>query len=451
MAVSSPSFAAAEGKGTGATAIAVSGRVLSLSVPLRFMLTGLVSLLAATLFCAVRPEILATYHYNQHVLAVTHLITLGWICSVIMGAMYQLVPVALETQLHHELMARWHFGLHVIGSFGMVWMFWKWNPIGVAGFGLLVGIGILLFVYNLTRTLRRAPHWNVVATGIASALAWLSLTMVAGLWAAAAKSWTFSPFDPIAQMHAHAHLGGVGFFLLTLVGVSYKLVPMFVLSEIQNVRRARWSLRLINTGLIGLILTMLVRSSGEAAMASIVIVGVILYALEMCAILRARKRRFLDWGLRYFLTGLALLLPLCALAVVLCWPSLPVTVFTTQLENVYGFVALMGLITLALMGMLYKILPFLVWYARYSREIGRRKVPALADLYSARLQIAGYPLFILGLAVVSAATMLGHAGGIRVGALFLMASQAVFFINTVKMLLHLRASPGSASSFPTTS
>ena len=71
-----------------------------------------------------------------------------------------------------------------------------------------------------------------------------------------------------------------------------------------------------------------------------------------------------------------------ATAVVLAWPHLPLTMLTAQLENVYGFLAFIGVVTFAILWMLYKVVPFLVWYASYSKAIGRSKVPSLADLYS---------------------------------------------------------------------
>src|SRR5690606_21912793 len=122
-----------------------------------------------------------------------------------------------------------------------------------------------------------------------------------------------------------------------------------------------------------------------------------------------RKRRTLDWGIRGFVTALLLLVPLVLLALPLSWAGLPLTPFTGQLETVYGFLALLGVVTLAIIGMLYKIVPFLVWFAAYGKQIGRRKVPALADPYSPRLQVVGYAMFLPGLAVISVATAMGHA------------------------------------------
>ena len=142
----------------------------SVAIPLRFVVTGMLSLFVGVIWLVFRPDILATYHYNQYVIAVTHLFVLGWISSVIMGAMYQLVPVALETRLHSERLARWHYVLHVIGFAGMVAMFWIWDMKQVGHFGSIFGAGVVIFAYNLVRTLLRIPRWNVIAFGIASAL-----------------------------------------------------------------------------------------------------------------------------------------------------------------------------------------------------------------------------------------------------------------------------------------
>src|SRR3974390_1850222 len=104
-----------------------------------------------------------------------------------MGAMYQLVPVALETKLYSERLAKWQFAFHLVGFVGMVWMFETWNMKQVGHFGSVLAVGVGLFMYNLARTLLRVQKWNVVATAIASSLAWLSITVLAGLSIAAGK------------------------------------------------------------------------------------------------------------------------------------------------------------------------------------------------------------------------------------------------------------------------
>jgi cbb3-type cytochrome oxidase subunit 1 len=440
----------------------VNAPVTSITLPLRFVVAGLLALVTGIVALVLRPELLSTYHYNQYVIAATHLFVLGWLCSIVMGAMYQLVPVALETRLYSERLAAWQFVFHVVGFTGMVWMFWTWNLKQVGHFGSILAVGVVLFVYNLVRTLARVPRWNVVATGVASALTWLSLTVLAGLAIAAGKcsyesaavlapasaagpflrglrsvAAFVSRFDALNAMHAHAHLGVVGIFLMMIVGVSYKLVPMFTLSEVQSRRRAALSVLLLNGGLAGSFITILLHSRFKLLCALVIVAGLALYGLEIIAILRARKRRTLDWGLKYFLTAIALLAPLSGLGLVLAWPGLPLTALTGQLENAYGFLALIGVVSFAIIGMLYKIVPFLAWYAAYSKRIGLSPVPSLAELYSSSLQVAGYWTYVAGLAVTTAGIILGSANGVHYGCVLLALSLLVLVVNLAKILSHL--------------
>ncbi|HWX22543.1 MAG TPA: cbb3-type cytochrome c oxidase subunit I [Candidatus Binatia bacterium] len=434
----------------------------SITLPLAFILTGLLALCSGTGWLVLQPKLLASYHYNQYVIAVTHLFVLGWICSVVMGATYQLVPVALETRLYSERLARWHFVFHLVGFVGMVWMFRVWNMKQVGHFGSALALGVGLFIYNIARTLRRVPKWNVTATAVAAALFWLAFTVTAGLSIAIAKCnydssdglaatpgvWTLPGslraiagfvlrFDALSAMHAHAHLGAVGFFTMLLVGVSYKLIPMFALSEIQSQRRAASSVVLLNFGLAGSFVAILRHSPWKLAFAFLGLGALAIYGWELAAILRARKRHALDWGIKYFLTAVVLLFPLSALAVVLSWPGLPFNVFTGQLENVYGFAGLVGVVSFAILGMLYKIIPFLVWFRAYSRQIGRTQVPALADLYSARVQAVGYWAFLAGLAVTCGAAAFSSEVGVRCGCGLVALGVGTLALNVGKILTHL--------------
>lgn len=438
-----------------------TGNAPDMNLPLQFLLTGILALFAAVGWLIVRPDILATYHYNQYVIALTHLVVLGWICTVVMGAMYQLVPVALETRLHSERLAKWQFVFQVVGVTGMVWMFWVWNLKQVGHFGSVLALGVVLFVYNLVRTLLKVPRWTLVATAVTAALFWFSLTIVVGLSIATAKctydsAEQLSPtsvlgamihglrsvagfmarFDQISAMHAHAHLGGVGFFVMMIVGVSYKLIPMFTLSEVQSHRRAAASIALLNVGLAGSFMTILLRSPWKLAFTLLMVAGLAVYGWELRAMLRARKRRSLDWGLKYFLTAVSLLAPLAILALALSWPGLRLTAFTGQLENLYGFLGLVGVISFAILGMLYKILPFLVWFGSYGKEIGRSQVPALAVMYSEKWQIAGYWMFLSGLMTTSVATVAANPLGVRAGCVLLALSLATFAVNVGKILSH---------------
>ena len=408
----------------------------SVRLPLCFVLAGVLSLFVCAGAFLAEPDLLAQYHYTPHTLAIRHLFVLGFIGSVVMGAMYQLVPVTLETRLFSEGLVKWQFAAHVTGFAGMVWAFWNFNMALVGAFGSLLTLGVGMFVFNLARTLAKVKGWNPIKYGLASALFWLASTVSAGLFLAASKSWSLTSFQPLAAMHAHAHLGAVGVFVMMIVTVSFKLVPMFTLSELQNERRAWWSIALLDLGLAAAFAAILVQSLFKPVAALVIIAGLVVYGLEILAILGARNRRALDWGMRYFLTALAMLVPLSILALALSWSRLPMNALALQLESVYGLLALVGVVGMGVLGMLYKIVPFLVWFHAYSPHIGRARIPALAGMYSVPAQIAGYWSFLAGLAVLCVATALSNATAIRLGAVLLDSSMALFAFNLTRMLSH---------------
>jgi hypothetical protein len=465
---SSPSFVglnkpvASQRPAAGSGAGPVFPQAPDVTLPLRFLVSGILSLFVGLIILALRPDFITGYHYHQHIVAVTHLLLLGFGLTVVMGATYQLVPVILETPLHSERLARWHFPIHLISVAGMVWMFWVWDMKQLGHFGSGLALGIGFYIYNITRTLLRADRWTVVAAGVASSLLWLALVATAGLAIAAGKCTyemvdrpdlpallTFplaglkalasltSRFEAIALMHAHAHLGILGVFVILTVGVAYKLVPMFLISDVQNQRRAWTSLLLLNLGLAISFLTIATQSRGKPLGALIIAAGLALFARELMAIVAARRRRVIDWGLTAFLMAQAVLLPVTALGAILSWPGLPLTEGVGRLENAYGFLAILGVLAFAIIGMMQKILPFLVWFAAYSKEVGRSRTPALTDMYSTRLQSAITWAWVAGLTLATTGILANSTLLARLGIIALVASMGAFFVNAVLILRHL--------------
>ncbi len=437
-------------------------RFPDVTLPLRFLLAGVVALGAGIGTLIGRPELLTTYHYHPHTIAITHLFLLGFLLSVVFGATYQLVPVALETTLASERLARWHFPIHILSVAGMVWMFWIWNMKDLGHFGCGLALGVGFFLWNLGRTLLRVRRWTVISFGIASALFWLAAVVTAGLAVAAAKcsyelvdradiprllrlpleglkatADVVLKFEPLGVMHAHAHLGVVGVFVLLTVAVAYKLVPMFLLSEVQRPWRAWTSMVLLNAGLLALVPAIALQAWWKPIASGIVIMGLLMYGFEIAAIVRARRRHTLDWGIRAFLAAQACLVPVAGLGLFLSWPTMVLTEMTGRLENAYGFLAILGVLGLGILGMLHKILPFLVWFAAYGREIGRARTPSLQEMQCASLQAGTFLSWLTGLAICLAGILLGSDGLARMGLILLALALGLFATNALRILGHL--------------
>ena len=369
----------------------------SIDLPIRYFILGLAAL---ALFAAALPffanEVLAQHHYTHRTIAFTHLLVLGWIASIILGAAVQLVPVALGVKIYSERLVRWTFTFHAIGVAGMVVSFWLWNFRVLLWFGTLVMLGFMLFVYNVVRTLKRVERHDAVSIHIATSLAYLVLTFLASQYLMHDKITPFSPFNVISAIHAHAHLAALGWFFLMIMGVSYRLIPMFALSSIQNERRIWASFALFNTSVIGIFLGILLQARWLIAAVITVSLALGLWVWEVLAMLKARKRPHLDGTLKQALIAMTHIPVLVVLGLWLSWPS-PLSAIKAQTQTAYGMLALLGFVSLFVMAMLYKIIPFLVWYKIYPPLVGRQPVPKLYELYSIPLQRWSLALFLTGL------------------------------------------------------
>src|SRR5690606_5046432 len=91
--------------------------------PLRF---GFAHPCLAAAFAAVAldPRGVAGFYYHPRMVAVVHLVTLGWITASILGAVYMIGPMALRMPMPARTADRWAFGLFATGVIGMVIHFW---------------------------------------------------------------------------------------------------------------------------------------------------------------------------------------------------------------------------------------------------------------------------------------------------------------------------------------
>src|SRR5690606_3970951 len=115
--------------------------------------------------------------------------------------------------------------------------------------GLLIA-GALLFTYNLARTLRKITQPEMVAAAFGFSLFWLLLTMALGLIMTIPALRLHLPRPGGDWLAAHAHIGIGGIFINLIVGLSFRLLPLFTLSTLQSPLRT-WSACLgLNAGLV---------------------------------------------------------------------------------------------------------------------------------------------------------------------------------------------------------
>ena len=126
----------------------------SVTLPLAYLGTAAMAFVLAALSLPALGAELTGHYYHPRLLALVHVVALGWITLAILGASYQLIPVAIERPLWSERLARWQLAALVAGIVGMVSHFWTGRWAGLAWAAALVGAGVLAHVVNVALSLR---------------------------------------------------------------------------------------------------------------------------------------------------------------------------------------------------------------------------------------------------------------------------------------------------------
>jgi hypothetical protein len=316
---------------------------------------------------------------------------------------------------------------------------------GLVAAALLVTAGIGMHLVNVALTVRGVT-WDLMARLVAVAYLGLGLTAAFGVTLGADRLLQILPGEFFPTLHAHVHLAMLGWVAPMILGVAARVYPMFFLASAPGSWCSRLQLWGLAIGVPALVL-------GLLGVPDLVVPGAFAVAIAMGAhgawimgLMRGRRRPTLDWGLRFVLTASAFLVPASALglAMALDWLSGP------RAALAYAVLGLGGWVSLTIVGMSLKIVPFLVWYRVYASHAGRRPVPMLTHLSWPAAEAAAYALLVGGIALLALAVALGDAAAIRAAGCVLALGAVAFGAALARVLGHLARgadslAPGSGS------
>lgn len=395
------------------------------------------SLLAVTFLIALSPEALTQHFFNQKLLAITHLLVLGFITILIFGALYQLIPVILETKLFSEKLGYVTFAFMVLGGLLLTIAFWNfWFNIVFYIAAIFIIIGVLLFTTNVLITSLHSEKKSVERKFIVTASVWLLFTVIVGGVLGLNLKTPFIATPHIELLKLHAHAGIVGWFMLLIIGVSSKLLPMFMVSHNLNTKKLTYAYVLINFGLISSFITLFFQMNLATFIAGLLVVlGMMFFLSFIYEAYKKRLKRQLDIGMKQTAVSfIVLLLPLFLINLLsifnVCnFGSVPSTI-------VYGTSLFLGFISSLILGQTYKTLPFIIWLKVYKNRIGKQKIPFPKDLFSekvATIQLwsftGGFVLLLLGVIIQN--TVIVSSGG-----LIMFFAVILYNFNILKIVFH---------------
>lgn len=404
-----------------------------------YFAAALVALLAAETLMAAGCGYPASAVEAPATLVLVHLVALGWLSLLLCGALFQFVPVLVARPLHDNALPLPALACLLAGLCLLLGGFLQLDgtiatpvpllPLG----GSLLGAGFALVLYDLGRTLwagRPLPlPARFVVAGLVSVAATATLGIVFTLVLAG-----FGDRAPLPALLAdglplHITAGLGGWLTFTAMGVSYRLLAMFMLAPEATRTSSKFALwggiAVLLLAVGGGILAILAGRDPQpvllaAALLSLPVLA--LYGLDVVGLYRRRKRRRIETnsrmaGLAFASLGLAVALG----GVLLATGRLPGQAGALLFLIAFGWLSGLGL------SQLYKIVPFVTWLECYGPVLGRTPTPRVQDLVVERRArgwfllyfgavwaataalLAGQPALFRGLAVLMLAATLGLA------------------------------------------
>uniref|UniRef100_UPI00333FC12B hypothetical protein n=1 Tax=Castellaniella defragrans TaxID=75697 RepID=UPI00333FC12B len=353
----------------------------ALRVPLPFFLNvPIFALLAGLLILWAGPQAF-TSRWAPATLALTHLFTLGILGSAMLGAMMQILPVACNVPFHRA--TRISASVHLLltsGTLCLSWGFLSMRPWALLTGANLLGIGLAGFIGAASLALWR--HRRQVYKGareilvpVRMALGSLALTVVMGLLLAGALA---HGRGLPGLVDWHVLWGLAGWAGLLLIGMSFQIIPVFQVTEIYPKPLTRWLPLLIPGMLLAWSALHATRDTppliGETV-ECLLLAAYVVHALTTWHLLHTRKRPQAEpttWFWR--------LAMLCILACAPLWLWMT-NGADARAALALGVCIIMGVLWSAVNGMLYKIVPFLLWKHAQDRMVIPSDHPAQARVY----------------------------------------------------------------------
>jgi hypothetical protein len=376
-------------------------------------------------------------------LVLVHAVGIGWLSLGMCGALFQFVPVIVGKPLFSDKFALPALGLLTAGLVSLLAGFLSLGghlptSLWLLPFGailLVAGFGLVIIDLGLTALLRPSGPAQFVLVGLASLCATVAFGAV---FAFALAGWAGSAGNAVLAsgipLHAIAGLGG--WLTLTAMGVSYRLLSMFMLSPDVSERQSRLTL---SAGALAIGVTVAGGSlaiglaSGLTIVLSIAAVFGLgcaaLYGYDIACIFRTRKRRQLELNMRMANLSFASLAGTALLGIVL----VSTDAFADHVGP-FAFLAVFGWLSGLVLAKLYKIVAFLTWLETYGPVMGRAPTPRVQDLVAEDRATKWFVIYYVAVWAGTLMLLAGAPHGFRAAA----AAMTVSIAGIVREVIRIR-------------
>ncbi len=312
-------------------------------------------------------------HLDFGVVGWVHWFMLGFVMMTIFGAMAQLVPVVVE--IGHVSVDVYYviWPSLLVGTLLMAIGFW-WAPVVLPYGGLLVLGSMLIFLTETFLTLKRAQRLTLTVKSVLASNIFLTIAIIIGFLMSLAIG-EGTALDVNRWIGAHVVLVLGGYVTLTIIGLSMILLPMFGLSHGFDEKPANRAFGFMVGGIVLYLFATIVAWGWLKYLALLsMYIAVGFYVHQIYIIYQTRARKAHDIYARSMYVGYGALTIAALLGILTLFSD------SEKILMASAWFLLVGFVGFLVTGHLYKIVPFLVWFERYSPLVGKQKVPMLHEM-----------------------------------------------------------------------
>lgn len=409
-------------------------------IPLAYFGFAHLSLAAAFAALAVEPRSLVGFFYHPKMLAVVHLVTLGFISGSILGAIYIVGPLAFRMPLPARRLDWAALVGFAVGVLGMVSHFWMDLPDGMAWAAGLAAVSVTVVAARVLEGLATAPvPWEA---RLPMALAFVNVLVAAGLGVLLALN-KVSPILTVTHLDAvfaHAHLAALGWGTMMVVGAGYRVLPMILPAAMPRGPWAYASTFLLQAGVVGLVWAFLADGRGLVVATALVVAGLASFGSRVAWMLRNRRPAPTelvrpDWGVAHALQAFACLICATGLGVYLAVAERSET--TLALAAAYGVLGLLGFLAQIVVGVEMRLLPLFGWLWGFADRGHAELPPSLHQAPVRSLQAPGFGLWTVGVPLLAVGLATERTAVVSFGASALLIAVLAGLVNAAVGLRRL--------------
>lgn len=396
-----------------------------------YFIAGAIFYAISSLLLPFYSEEIGGYFLSTQIAALMHLYLLGFVMMVIFGAMYQLVPVVLEIPIFSKDFAYVQFYMFVVGIILFCIGLWyeDWFTLTTHG-ALLMYVSMIIFVSNIFLTYRNIEKWDIVAKFVLVSNIFLFIGASLGFVITLDLHYGFyGAIESMVKMHIGATI--LGYVIMTIMGVGMVLLPMFALSHNFSQKPIEAAFYMISLGLFlyligGLIGMEYLQYIGISLIGISIILG--LYQMYIIFIKRVRKHK--DFWFKNMVASFW--------SIILAFVVLGLDIVTAEQKYLilFGYLLFFGFFIFFIVGHIYKILPFLVWYQRFSPLVGKMKVPMLNDMVKEKIADIQFWITLVGLVLGAIAIFFDNTMVFKIGAYIMFVGTVLVIYNICFTLMY---------------